>query len=588
VVVSGAVLFLITARGGSKGIPGKNLRPVGGIPLVGRAARTARQAVPSLSGRGHRVVCSTDSPEIAAVAQAWGAQVPFLRPAELASDAADSADVALHALDWFAARGERFAALALLQPTTPLTIPDDLVGAVRLFREGAGAPVATVSPAHHPYWTYHVEGGRLRAAVPSDREVLRRQDVAACVALNGAAFVVDPEAFRRTRRFVEPEGTLAFVMPSERGIDIDDEADLRHCEAVLAGRAVPAVPVGSRVIGPAAPCFVIAEAGVNHNGDVDLAHRLVDAAAESRADAVKFQTFRPDALAAAGAPLAEYQERSIAASDQQRMLEKLALSEDAHRELKRHAEERGLVFLSSPFDERSADFLDDLGVAAFKVPSGEVTNHPFLAHVAAKGRPMLVSTGMCDLSDVASAVDAIRAAGGPPLALLHCVSSYPAAAADANVRAMQTLGRAFGVPVGWSDHTEGLESTLAAVALGACVIERHLTLDQSLPGPDHRASLEPGPFARMVAAVRTLESSLGSGEKVPRAAERPIAAVVRKSLHWSVALPAGARVESGHLLALRPGTGLPPSERAAVIGRQLRRAVRAGAMVSGDDLEGAP
>ena len=585
--MSGAVLFLITARGGSKGLPGKNLRPVGGIPIVGRAARTARLAAGRLDGAGHRVVCSTDSPEIAAAARAWGAEVPFQRPAELATDAADSSVVAIHALDWYQARGERFAALALLQPTTPLTIPDDLVGAVRLFQEGKGASVATVSPGHHPYWTYHLDGGRLKPAVPTEREILRRQDVAACYALNGAAFVVDPQTFRKTRRFVEPEGTLGFVMPAERGIDVDTEADLRHCEAILAGQAAPAVHVGAKTIGPQAPCFVIAEAGVNHNGDTALAHRLVDAAAETGADAVKFQTFRPESLAAAGAPLAEYQERAVKADDQQKMLAKLALSESAHRELKTHAEERGLVFLSSPFDEASADFLDALGVAAFKIPSGEVTNHPFLAHVARKGRPMLVSTGMCDLPEVGAAVDAIREAGDPPLALFHCVSSYPAAAADANLRAMETLSRAFGVPVGWSDHTEGPEATLAAVARGARMVERHLTLDRSLPGPDHRASLEPDDFARMTRSIRVVEEALGTGEKTPRPSEREIAAVARKSLHWRVALTAGARVEPEHVVALRPGTGVPPSEQAALVGARLRRDVRAGAMVERDDVEAA-
>lgn len=581
------VLFLIPARGGSKGLPGKNLRTVGGIPLVGRAARTARQAARRLPGRGHRVVCSTDSEDIAAVAKRWGAEVPFLRPAELASDTADSSDVALHALDWFAARGERFGTLVLMQPTTPLITADDVLATVRLFEEAGGPPAVTVSPAHHPYWTYHLEEGRLRPAVPTDREVLRRQDVPASFALNGAAYVIDPDAFRRTRRFVEPVGTLGFVMPAERGIDIDDEAGLRHCEAVLAGRRPDAVTVGPRTIGPGAPCFVIAEAGVNHNGDVVLAHRLVDAAADTGADAVKFQTFRADALAAAGAPLAEYQERAVAASDQQRMLEALILSEAAHRELKEHAEERGLVFLSSPFDERSADFLDTLGVAAFKIPSGEVTNHPFLAHVAAKGRPLLVSTGMCDLPEVAAAVDAIRDAGDPPLALFHCVSSYPAAAADANLRAMETLGHAFGVPVGWSDHTEGPEAALAAVARGARMVERHLTLDCTLPGPDHRASLEPDLFALMVRSLRVVEAALGTGEKMPRPSERAIAAVARKSLHWRVARAAGDRVEKADVVALRPGTGVPPSEQAALVGTRLRRDVRAGAMVDKDDVEAA-
>lgn len=325
---------------------------------------------------------------------------------------------------------------------------------------------------------------------------------------------------------------------------------------------------------------------MNHNGDVGLAHRLVDAAAEAGADAVKFQTFDPERLAAPDAPRAEYQRASGGpGAGQREMLARLVLSRSAHRELKAHAESRGCVFLSSPFDEGSADFLEELGVAAFKIPSGEVTNHPLLSHIARKGRPMLVSTGMCDMAEVAAAVGVVQAAGDPPLALLHCVSSYPAEPSEANLKAMGTMSGAFGVPVGWSDHTPGIEIALAAVALGARLVEKHLTLDRGLPGPDHRASLEPGEFGLMVRSIRSVESSIGSGEKAPRASERAIAAVARKSLHWRVGLEAGAAVEGGEVVALRPGTGLPPSRLPELVGRRLQRDVSAGAMVRDEDFE---
>ena len=267
------------------------------------------------------------------------------------------------------------------------------------------------------------------------------------------------------------------------------------------------------------------------------------------------------------------------------MLERLALSEDAHAALKAHAEDLGLVFLSSPFDEASAEFLDSLGVAAFKIPSGEATNHPFLAHLARKGRPLLLSTGMCDMVEVVEAVDTIRASGDPPLALLHCVSNYPAEPREANLRAMATLARAFGVPVGWSDHTRGTEVSLAAVALGAALVERHLTLDRTLPGPDHQASLEPDELRRLVESIRAVESGLGTGEKVPQPSERPIAAVARKSLHWAALLEPGSRVEAAHLVALRPGTGISPARLETLLGRRLAHRVSAGAMVVESDLE---
>jgi sialic acid synthase SpsE len=243
------------------------------------------------------------------------------------------------------------------------------------------------------------------------------------------------------------------------------------------------------------------------------------------------------------------------------------------------------VFLSTPFDDGSAELLDRLGVPAFKVGSGELTNTPFITRVARRGRPMLVSTGMADMVEVAAAVDAVRAGGDVPLALFHCVSSYPASPADANLRAMETMRRAFGVPVGWSDHTPGIELALAAVAAGARLVEKHLTTDRTLPGPDHQASLEPGAFAVMVEGIRAVEAAMGSGVKAPVEAERDVTAVARRSLHWAVSLPAGAPVTQAALAVLRPGTGLAPARLATLVGRRTTRAVEAGAAVAAADVE---
>ncbi len=332
--------------------------------------------------------------------------------------------------------------------------------------------------------------------------------------------------------------------------------------------------------------FVIAEAGVNHDGDVATAHRLVDAAADVGADAVKFQTFDPDALAAVGAPKAAYQEAAgELAADQRAMLRRLALPDDAWSALQAHARDRGIGFLSTPFDDRSADLLDALDVPAFKVGSGELTNLPFITRLAGRGRPMLISTGMADMVEVAAAVDAVRAAGDPPLGLFHCVSSYPAAAADANLRAIETLRRAFGVPVGWSDHTPGIETALGAVAIGASLIEKHLTLDRDAAGPDHRASLEPDGFRALVAGIRSTEASLGDGRKRPVDAERDVAAVARRSLHWRRDLAAGATIGPDDLVALRPGTGLAPGRSTDLVGRRTASPVGGGQMVRGSDIE---
>jgi len=338
--------------------------------------------------------------------------------------------------------------------------------------------------------------------------------------------------------------------------------------------------IGSRAIGPGEPAFIIAEAGVNHNGDPELAHQLVRAAAEAGADAVKFQTFVADRLVTTDAPQAEYQRKNTGVAESQHaMLKRLELSEEAHRELYALCAQLGILFLSTPFDEQCADFLAGLGIAAFKIPSGELTNTPFLRHVARKRLPVILSTGMATMTEIDEAVEAIQGEGNTDLALLQCVSAYPSAPADTNLRAMQTLSARFHLPVGYSDHTDGMEIALAAAALGACVIEKHFTIDRSLPGPDHKASLEPGELAEMVAGIRKVESALGDGKKCPTAAEVETAAVARKSLVAVRALRAGEIFESSMVVARRPGTGLAPSLMESLLGRPLVRDVAKNAIL---------
>ena len=336
------------------------------------------------------------------------------------------------------------------------------------------------------------------------------------------------------------------------------------------------VLIGQRKIGPNHPCFVIAEAGVNHNGNPEMALRLVDAAVQARADAVKFQTFISEEVISAAAPKAAYQRETTGSGESQlEMVKKLEFPPHVFAEIQKYCKAAGILFLSTPFEETSADVLEALDVPAFKIPSGEITNFPFLEHVARKRRPMIVSTGMADLEEVSVAVETIRK-HNRDLILLHCVSSYPASAASVNLRAMHTLAEKFSVPVGFSDHTLGTEVTLAAVALGATVIEKHLTLDNKLPGPDHRASLEPKEFFAMVRGIRIVESALGDGRKRPSPEEFDTAAVARKSLVSARALALGAVVTEDAIAIRRPGTGLPPAVRSKVVGRRLSRDVAAG------------
>jgi N,N'-diacetyllegionaminate synthase len=348
----------------------------------------------------------------------------------------------------------------------------------------------------------------------------------------------------------------------------------------------PAIKLAHRQIGPGWPCFIIAEAGVNHNGSVEMAHRLVDAAADSGADAVKFQTFRAEDLVTRDAPMADYQAANTGSKESQfELLKRLELSREAHRELVDHAAKRSILFLSTPFDEASAHFLGDLGVPAFKVSSGELTNLPFLETLARTGKPIILSTGMGTLAEVECAVTAIRRAGNNQIVVLHCVSCYPAMPADVNLRAMHTMQAALGLPVGYSDHTLGTETALAAVALGACVIEKHFTLDRELPGPDHKASLTPSELCAMVAAARNVEAALGTGVKAPAASERNTAAVARKSLVASRDIAAGTPITGDMIAVKRPGTGLPPAQKSSLVGRVARREIRAGTLLNTELLE---
>jgi N-acetylneuraminate synthase/N,N'-diacetyllegionaminate synthase len=354
---------------------------------------------------------------------------------------------------------------------------------------------------------------------------------------------------------------------------------------VSAGRSFS---LPGREVGDGRPVFVVAEIGVNHNGDVELARRLVDAAVEANADAVKFQTFRSEALATRDAGKASYQLETTGSGESAReMLARLELGPAQHADLQAHCAARGILFFSTPFDEASADTLDALGVPLFKVPSGEITNLGLLRHVAAKRKPVIVSTGMATLGEVAEAVDAIRGAGDPPLVLLHCLSAYPAPPAEVNLRAMATLRAAFDCPVGFSDHTLGIEVAVAAAALGAAVIEKHLTLDHRLPGPDHRASLEPGMFAALVRAIRTVESALGDGRKRPMPSEADTRRVARRSLVTTRPVRAGERLAADAIAVKRPGTGIAPADLPRVLGRIVPRDLPADTVLRWDTLEGA-
>lgn len=339
--------------------------------------------------------------------------------------------------------------------------------------------------------------------------------------------------------------------------------------------------------------FVIAEAGVNHNGSESFALELVEVAARCGADAVKFQTFTAEKLVSPGAKKASYQERATGQGDQYTMLRNLELSDDLHHKIALRCNELGIEFMSTPFDEHAVDFLLSLGMKRIKVPSGEITNFPFLRFLAGKDIPLIVSTGMASLSEVQEAISIIndeRERLGfnsnlrEMLCILHCTSNYPAVDGDVNLRAMQTLAKETGLPVGYSDHTLGLAISTAAVAMGAAVIEKHFTLDKSLSGPDHQASLDPQELMALVFNIRSVEEALGDGVKKPVDSELAIRSLVRRSISAARKIPEGKKLELADLCLLRPGIGIEPKFLYDLEGLVVSRDLDAGTTLMWSDL----
>jgi len=348
---------------------------------------------------------------------------------------------------------------------------------------------------------------------------------------------------------------------------------------------LPRVQVGRRIVGLGQRVYLVAEAGVNHNGRLELAHRLVAAAADSGVDAVKFQIFRADALAARSAHKPQYMQRAGDRSGSQRdLLAGLALQPHQFRELRRHAMSRGLDFLCSPFDAASLDALVEMGVSAVKLASTELTNYPLLQRAGTTRLPLILSTGTCALDEVA---DALTRVPESPVILLHCVSSYPAADTDANLRAMRTLSQAFGVPVGFSDHTEGLDVPCLAVAAGACLLEKHMTLDRTLPGPDHRFSLAPDALADWVRRVRHTERILGHGRKVVLPCEWDVRRSARKSVVALTDIASGQELTREVLGTKRPGTGVEARHIDSLVGRPALCGIPADTVLQWEMVEAA-
>lgn len=352
-------------------------------------------------------------------------------------------------------------------------------------------------------------------------------------------------------------------------------------------KQIKPVKIGNKLVGPNQPCFIIAEAGVNHNGDLKKAKKLIDVAVTAGADVVKFQTFVTENIVTRSAERAKYQKLNMPSVDesQWQMLKKLELNKTAFSILKTYASKKGIMFFSTPYDIPSIDMLDDLGVSAFKVSSAWITNLPFLKHMASKGKPIIFSRGMSYEDEISEAIQTMKAAGAKYLVLMHCHFNYPTDIADVNLRVLGTLRDKFGLPTGFSDHSQGISASLAAVALGAVAIEKHFTLDKNLPGPDHKASLEPDELKSLIKGIREIEKALGSPKIQVSKNEAPMRLVSRTSVVSKVTIPKDTIITRAMIAIKRPGTGILPKDINKVIGKKAKLNIKSDSIITWREIQ---
>lgn len=576
-------LALIPARGGSKGIPGKNIRPFLGRPLLAWTAEVARS-----SGVFDRVILSTEEPEIAEIGRSLGLEVPFLRPAELATDTAPTSAVVRHAVQWLAERESwKPRWVMVLEPTSPARRAVHIVEAAALLERSGADSLASVSEVPHHYVTPKVlelraDGSLVGAEGLALKDMVhRRQELPKQYALNGLLYACKAECVLKDPPSLWGERVVGYVVDSRYAVDLDRpedwgpaEARVRDILALQDGTGMREIRFGRIRIAEETPAVVIAEAACEHLGSLEVAKRMVEAAYEAGADIIKFQLHLPEEMIPGSI--------RFWGGSMDEVLAKYNLSVSDHKALAAHCEQVGIQYLCTPFCAKAADHLEELGVAAFKTGSGEMTNLPMLRHIARKGKPMIVSTGMATMEEISETVAALRNEKSNFI-LMNCTSAYPPRYDQVNLRLIPALAERFGVFVGHSDHTPDLWTALGAVALGAKVIEKHFTLDRGLKGPDWHVSLEPSELKILVDGVRKLERALGAEKKVYDE-ER----VVRDWAHHSVVtlrpIRAGEVLAPGMLGVKRPGRGVSAKHLEDFYGRTARRDLPADALVQWEDV----
>lgn len=582
------VLGTILARAGSKGLPDKCVRPLLGHAVI---EYTIEHALASRLIDG--VVLTTDSEAAARVARKYGVRT-IARPAALANDTATVDSAVRHAVEAVESDGVGpVDAVVLLYGNIPVRAVGVIDRAIRHLMETGADSVRTVAAVtkQHPDWVHRLEGDRM--VQYRTNGIYRRQDLEPVYYHDGAVAVVTREALFGPPRFAGDfqgflgEDRRAIVQGPEDCVDIDGPVDFDLAEAILKRRRGAVVSVASeatdsaeldyarrvgiddKFVGEGCPVFVIAEAGVNHDGDPDRAVAMVDAAADSGADAIKFQVFRAEALTTQSAPTARYQADRTAERCQRAMLAGLELGTEALERIAARCRQRQILFVATPFAPDDVERVVRAGCAAVKLASTDLVDVSLLERACGSTLPLIVSTGAADEAEIAEAVQRIRGWGAKDrLVLLHCVSAYPTATGDANLRAMGTLASRFSTVVGYSDHTESTATGGLAVCAGASVLEKHFTLDRTADGPDHAMSLEPAELAEYVRSAREAQAALGSGDLAVQAIEEEVRRLGRKTVVARRDILAREKLTTEMLTAKRAGTGLSPATMAELIGRR--------------------
>ena len=580
------ILAVILARGGSKRLPGKNIKKLGGVSLIGYTIQAAAQ-----SAMIDKVVVSSDSDEILKVSSAFPCLVQK-RPAHLAEDATTSQDSLRYvAAEFEKEQQEEYDLIVLLQPTCPFRKTAEIERCITEVIEHDADSSQTVTLVKEKPELMFVEDaieGKLtfsNKAAFFDKSLRKTHYI-----LNGAVYVVKKEVFLSTGRLYG-EKNIPIVMTQEDSLDIDTHADWYTAEKLWEERKKNnhkmSISIAGKAVGDNYPAFIIAEIGVNHNGDMDLARKLIDLAVEAGADAVKFQNFNPQTGTSKFTPKVSYQkENDGLEGNYQTMLERLKITEDQTRMLAEYAAQKGIIFLSTASDAESLEILKKVDPPAYKIGSPHITNLPLLKDTAKCGKPMIIATGMASYEEIDEAIQICKEAGNKQIILLHAVSDYPTRFPDANLKVITSLRERYPTfTIGYSDHTLGIEASTAAVALGARVLERHFTLDKTMPGPDHKASLVPRELEALVSAVRNVETALGDGVKRRTAREEEVARIARRSVVAHVDIPAGTVLMAELIRMKKPETGIKPKYYWDLLGKRAIKDIEADRALQWADIE---